>query len=521
VTDLDPSDHTVENLEGELEDVDDPDVLESIREAEIGGKDRKTAKKAIQDRLDSLEDEGVIPDEEEADEKGGDDTSTYEEEGNADAEPEEADADEEDEAEEDEAEEDEGEEEEDDGLDHPTADKRHVRALQGGTYRDMWVYCENHDGELLDVSREMLGKARDLVDQYNDDYEEDERVVAVLVGSDVADLADEAIAYGADVAIYHEDDRLERFRHKPYTEIVADMARADGEWRDYDKPRYVQFPATNNGRDISAQVQAELDSGLASDCNELFIEDELISNPVKTGTPGEKVDFERILHMKRPDFSGFEWSTILCIDNPGRDFHPQGCSVIPGSFPIPEHDDEREGHIVEHDIELGDDWFRVDVTGWEELDSGVDLSGHDVVVALGRGIGDDPTRGIELGLELCETFEDAALGLSRGVVTASYQLEGHVDEYVAEERQIGETGQVVEPPLYIAAGISGAIQHKVGMNESDTIVAINTDPEAQIKDFSDYFIVGDLFEEIPRLIEALKAGELPDAVAAADGGKDD
>ena len=512
MADFDPSDHTVKDLKGELEGIDDPDTLESIREAEIGGKDRKTAKKAVQDRLDALKEEGVIPDEDEAEAESEEDaTSSYEEEANADAEPEDIEADEEEEDE---------EEEEDDGLDHPTADKRHIRALNGGTYRDMWVYCENHDGELLDVSKEMLGKARDLMDKHNDDYDAEERVVAVLVGNDVANLAEEAIAYGADVSIYHEDDRLERFRHKPYTEIVADMARTDGEWRDYDKPRYFQFPATNNGRDISALVQAELDSGLASDCNELFIENELISNPVKTGTPGEKVDFERILHMKRPDFSGFEWSTILCIDNPDRDFHPQGCSVIPGSFPIPEFDDEREGEVVGHGLELDDEWFRVDVTGWEALDSGVDLTGRDVIVALGRGIGDDPTKGIELGLELCDQFEDADLGLSRGVVTASYQVAGHVEDYVAEERQIGETGQIVEPKLYIAAGISGAIQHKVGMDESDTIITINTDPDATIKDFSDYFIVGDLFEEIPRLIEALESGELPGVQAAADGGGD-
>jgi electron transfer flavoprotein alpha subunit len=136
-----------------------------------------------------------------------------------------------------------------------------------------------------------------------------------------------------------------------------------------------------------------------------------------------------------------------------------------------------------------------------------------VVVALGRGIGDDPTKGIELGLDLVDAFDDAALGLSRGVVTASYDLDGHVEQYVTEERQIGETGQVVEPQLYIAAGISGAVQHKVGMDESDTIVAINTDPEADIRDFSDYFIEGDLFNVVPRLIDALEADELDKAVA--------
>jgi electron transfer flavoprotein alpha subunit len=288
------------------------------------------------------------------------------------------------------------------------------------------------------------------------------------------------------------------------------------EWRDYDKPRYFLFPATNNGRDLSAQVQGELDSGLASDCSGLTIEKELVSNPVKTGEPGEKVEFERVLFMKRPDFSGFEYSTILCLDNPGREFHPQGCSVIPGSFDPIDPDYDREGEVIEHDLELPDDWFRVEVTDFDRLDTGVDLTGHDVVVALGRGIGDDPTKGIELGLELVDAFDDAALGLSRGVVTASYDLDGHVEQYVTEERQIGETGQVVEPQLYIAAGISGAVQHKVGMDESDTIVTVNTDTDARIRDFSDYFIEGDLFEVLPRLTESVEAGELTLQAEASD-----
>jgi hypothetical protein len=170
----------------------------------------------------------------------------------------------------------------------------------------MWVYCETQAGELIDVSREMLGKARELMDDYNDEYEAaasggsdeespdgDEQVVAVLIGDDVAGHAEECIAHGADVVVYHEDARLERFRHEPYTRVFSDMARWGGdpgagnpdpaEWRDYDEPRYVLFPATHNGRDLSAQVQAELDSGLASDCSGLYIENAVISNPAKTG----------------------------------------------------------------------------------------------------------------------------------------------------------------------------------------------------------------------------------------------
>ncbi|PSP55874.1 electron transfer flavoprotein subunit alpha [Halobacteriales archaeon QS_1_67_19] len=535
--DFDPGEYTVEQLEEKLAAAEDPAKLDAALAAEREGKDRKTAKEAIQHRIDELQeateggDAAAEDDHEEeyADEQSSSSPATQSEDaaedgadapetaGETDAhEPETAD----------------GAGEPDYEVDNQTRDKKHVRALKGGTYRDMWVYCETQGGELLDVSKEMLGKASELMDEYNDDYDESERVVGVLVGDEMADLADEVIAYGADVAIYCEDDRLERFRHKPYTEIVADMARGGAEppnwatgdagteptaeWRDYDKPRYFLFPATNNGRDLSAQVQGELDSGLASDCSGLFVEEELVSNPVKTGEPGEKVEFERVLHMKRPDFSGFEYSTILCLDNPGREFHPQGCSVIPGSFDPIDPDYEREGEVIEHDLELDDDWFRVEVTEFDRLDEGVDLTGHDVVVALGRGIGDDPTRGIELGLDLVDAFEDAALGLSRGVVTASYEVEGHVADYVTEERQIGETGQEVEPDLYIAAGISGAVQHKVGMDESDTIVSINTDTEARIRDFSDYFIEGDLFEVLPRLVESVEAGELTMRAEASD-----
>ncbi|WP_254768797.1 electron transfer flavoprotein subunit alpha/FixB family protein [Salinilacihabitans rarus] len=512
---VDPEEHTVDELTEELETIDDADELNSILEAERAGKDRKTAREAINRRLDALdqaaESEGV----EEGTETEGEYEETKEDVG------EEAEGEEVEDAD---AEAEEAPEEEDDGLSHPTRDKRHVRALEGGHYEDMWVFCETQAGELLDVSKEMLGKARELMDGYAEDYGDEEDVVAFLMGDDCEDLAEECLAYGADVAVYHDDPRLERFLHKPYTEISAHMARGQGaiestDWRDYDEPRYVLFPATNNGRDLSAKVQAELDSGLASDCSDLFIENEEVSNPVKTGEPGVKKTFEKVLHMKRPDFSGFEYSTILCLDNPDRDFHPQGASVIPGTFDVPEPDPDREGLVVEHDMELEDDWFRVEITEHDRLEAGVDLTGHEVVVCLGRGIGRDPTEGIELGLDLVDAFDDAALGITRGIVTSSYQFEGHVEGYTREERQIGETGQVVAPDLYVAAGVSGAVQHKVGMDESDTIVAINTDPDARIRDFSDYFVEGDLFEVLPRLTRAIESDEL-DIEAVATGGDD-
>jgi electron transfer flavoprotein alpha subunit len=491
-SEVDLSELTVADVANMVRDIDDVEVLKDLLEREKEGDDRKTAKSQIEDRIESVQ---------------GTAESEGEDEAEIDMRP---------------------PEEKYPELDHPTADKQWVHALEDGEYRDMWVYCETQRNQLIDVSKEMLGKARELMDGYNEEYDEEESVVAVLIGDDVADLAEECIAYGADRVVYIEDERLARFRHKPYTEIFCDMCRSAGhpygredrhedDWRDYDEPRYTIFPATNNGRDLSALVQGELDSGLASDCSDLTIESAMISNPAKTGKPGDKVKFERVLHMKRPDFSGFEYSTILCLDKPNREFHPQGGSVIPGSFDVPDPDAEREGEVVEHEMPLPDDWFQVEVTDYDQLEGGVDLTGNEVVVALGRGIGDDPSKGIELGLDLVDQFEEADLGLSRGVITASYQFEGHVEQYVAEERQIGESGQVVEPNVYIAAGISGAVQHKVGMDESDTIIAINTDTDADIVDFSDYFIEGDLFEILPELTESLEKGEL-DLKAVADGG---
>jgi electron transfer flavoprotein alpha subunit len=501
---LDPADMSLADLGNAVRKIEDRDRLQELLDAEEAGKDRDGAKRLVSQRIESLTET-----EEDADD-GGDGADEEQ------LSPEEKHPD----------------------LDHPTADKRHVRALDGGEYRDMWVYCETQAGDLLSVSKEMLGKARELMDDYNDRYvgEDDpaERVVAVLVGDGVSELADECIELGADVVVHYEDERLDRFVHKPYTEVFCEMARwhadppdATGvegtdpeptDWRDYDEPRYVLFPATNNGRDLSAMVQAELDSGLASDCSGLYIENVEISNPAKTGEPGTTKTFRRVLHMKRPDFSGFEYSTILCLDAPDREFHPQGGSVIPGSFDVPDPDPEREGEVVAFETDVPDDWLQVTVTEHDRLDEGVDLTGHEVVVAVGRGIGDDPTRGMELAVDLADAFADAEVGVSRGIVTGSYQFDAHVEQYTHEDRQIGETGQIVEPDVYVAAGISGAVQHKVGMDESDTIIAVNTDPDARIRDVSDYFVEGDLFEVLPRLTEAVETGEL-DLAALADGGR--
>jgi electron transfer flavoprotein alpha subunit len=371
--------------------------------------------------------------------------------------------------------------------------------MSKGTYRDMWVYAERKGDELSQVAKEMVSEARRLMDKYNADYKANEKVVAAVIGYKIDKAAKQAVEHGADIVVQLDHAELEHFRLEPYTKALADACRARGPNQDYDKPRYFLFPATHNGRDLSATFCAEVETGCASDCNKLYIENPPIKHRFKTG--GNEMILERILHMKRPDFSGFEWSTILCIDNPDKDFHPQTCSVIPGSFK-PAPDAKRKGDIKKPAVKLGSDALRVKTTSRKPLQK-LDLSRSETIVALGRGIGENPTTGFKTGLELARQM-NAELGLSRGVVTASYSVDASVKQYLDEVRQIGETGQIVKPKVYVALGISGAIQHKKGMAESQFIVSVNTDPETAIREFSDIYIVGDLFEVTPKLAAAIE-----------------
>lgn len=369
--------------------------------------------------------------------------------------------------------------------------------MSKGTYRDMWVYAERKGDELAPVAKEMVSEARRLMDKYNVDYKASEKVVAAVMGHNVDKAAKQALEYGADIVVQIDHAELAHFRLEPYTRALVDACLKSAGW-DYDKPRYFLFPATHNGRDLSATFCAEVETGCASDCNKLYIENPPIKHRFKTG--GNEMVLERILHMKRPDFSGFEWSTILCIDNPEKDFHPQTCSVIAGSFkatPVPP-----KGTIKKATVKLAANDLRIRTTKRSPVQK-LDLTKYEAIVALGRGIGDNPTKGFEVGLDLAKSM-GAELGLSRGVITASYNVDPSAKQYLDEVRQIGETGQSVKPKVYVALGISGAIQHKKGMDQSNFIVTVNTDPETPIREFSDVYIIGDLFEVTPKLKAAIE-----------------
>jgi electron transfer flavoprotein alpha subunit len=223
-------------------------------------------------------------------------------------------------------------------------------------YQHLYVVIEHEDGKPVPVSLEMLGEARRLMDGYNKRYSADEGVVAVVLGNNVRKLCEELIFYGADAVIYADSPELIHTRNLIDTKVISqiatnkELASKFSGALGFVKPRYMFFSADNVGRQLSSTVLAELDSGLASDINKLVIEDLEIKHEHKT--KGQPILYERTLEMYRPDFSGFLWTTILCLDNRNpaieREYHPQACSIIPGVFPPIERDASRRGTIVEY-----------------------------------------------------------------------------------------------------------------------------------------------------------------------------
>ena len=224
-------------------------------------------------------------------------------------------------------------------------------------YLHTYVIVEHEDGKPLPVSLEMLGEARRLVDNFNDKYSSKEKVVALVLGNGVRNLCDELPFYGADAVIYAESPELKNSINLIDTKVIADIAKDKGPIReispddsnDFIRPRYMFFAADNIGRQLSSTVMAELESGLASDINKLIIEDLEIKHEHKT--KGKPIVYEKTLEMYRPDFSGFLWTTILCLDNKNpaiqRDYHPQACSIIPGVFsPLSRDTAERESSSI-------------------------------------------------------------------------------------------------------------------------------------------------------------------------------
>ena len=380
-------------------------------------------------------------------------------------------------------------------------------------YRHIYVIIEHFEGQVVPVSLEMLGEARRLMDVFNLKYNSSEKVVAVLLGSNVRKLCDELVTYGADSVIYANHEELRYPRNDIDTRVIVQIAKdaeilkeISPEYENtFVKPRYMFFAADNIGRHLSSTVLAELESGLASDINKLVISDLDIRHEHKT--KGQSVKYEKILEMYRPDFSGFLWTTILCLDNKNpenlREYHPQGCSIIPGAFKPIERDNLRKGTIVEYSPKIDQD-LKIKILSRRVIERTIDYETCKIVVSFGRGIKDNPEQNIKLVEEFSELL-DAEIGITLPLSKKPYQLSQNLDsKYMIPDRVIGTSGSTVTPTLYVAVGLSGAIQHVAGMKDSEMVISINTDENSPIVDESDIFIKGRMEQIIPILIDQIK-----------------
>lgn len=327
------------------------------------------------------------------------------------------------------------------------------------TNSGVFTFAEQVDGVLTNVSYELLGKARELAADLDD------KVTAVLLGENISDLAAELVAAGADRVLFVDSPKLKFYRTEPYTQAMAYVVE------EY-KPEIFLIGATGIGRDLGPRVAARVHTGLTADCTSLEIDSE-----------------SKELRMTRPAFGGNLMATILCSDH-----RPQMATVRPGVMVREVADPERQGEIVELDVSLDENSCYVEIEKIaKKIAQHVDITEADVLVAGGRGVGS--AENFEILQELADAL-GGEVAASRAVVDAGWQI---------KERQVGQTGKTVRPSLYIAIGISGAIQHVAGMEEADYIVAINKNPDAAIFNFADVGVVGDLFEIVPKLTQALKA----------------
>ena len=381
-------------------------------------------------------------------------------------------------------------------------------------YRHLYVVIEHEDGEFLPVSLEMVGEARRLMDNFNKKYSSNEKVVAIILGHNIKDLAKQLIEYGADATIYADNPELKDVRNTIYTKVICQIAqdvKSLGEIEpeyasDVKRPRYMFFAADSIGRHLSSTTLVELESGLASDINKLVIEDIEMSHQQKTG--GVKETYAKTLEMYRPDFSGFLWTTILCLDNRNpafqRDYHPQSCSIIPGVFESLKQDSSREGKIIEFTPTIDAQDLKVKVLSREIIKSEVDFETPRTIVSFGRGIKDDPESNIKLIENLAKEL-NAEIGVTLPMSKKPYQISQALDsKYMIPDRVIGTSGHKTSAMLYIAAGIGGAMQHVMGMKDSGFVVGINPDEDAPIKNECDVFIKGRMEDVIPLLIEEIK-----------------
>ena len=331
---------------------------------------------------------------------------------------------------------------------------------------EVWVYAEQEDGSLSDVPLELCGKARELADQLG------VKVGVVLAGWNVRELAYRLMYHGADNVYLVEDRKLEHYQTQPYARVICTLIEKH-------KPQIVLFGATPLGRDLAPRCASQMRCGLTADCTDLDIAD--VDDPVA------KTTHKNLLLQIRPAFGG---NIIATIINPER--WPQMATVREGVMPLREPNTQRKGEIVVEKVKFEEQDFAVRLIERHREARKVNLKGARTIVAGGGGVGS------KANFKVIHDLAGAiggAVGASRAAVDGGF---------ISKDHQVGQTGTTVRPALYIACGISGAIQHRAGMEESAKIVAVNWDKEAPIFGVAHYGIVGDLNQVIPLMIKAIK-----------------
>ena len=339
-------------------------------------------------------------------------------------------------------------------------------------FSGVWVFCEQRQGELQPTVLELISEARKLADDMGTEV-----CGLLLGGKGVGEkMAKELGAYGADKVLVCESDLLETYTTDAYAKVLCDTVMAK-------KPEILLIAATNIGRDLGPRCAARLHTGLTADCTHLDVDVEKYAAFLQEASTLPQVCSSDLM------------ATIICPR-----FRPQMATVRPGVLKKGEYNEAKANAVVVEPVafELSEADIKTKVLEVvKEAKELVDLTGAEVVVSVGRGISKDVETGIKLAEELAGLF-GGVVGGSRAAIDSGW---------LSADHQVGQTGKTVHPKLYVALGISGAIQHKAGMQDSECIVAVNKSDSAPIFDVADYGICGDLFKVVPMMIDAIKAAK--------------
>ena len=364
-------------------------------------------------------------------------------------------------------------------------------------FKNVWVFCEQRQGKMMPTTFELISEGRKLADELGVE------LCGILLGDNVDGIAKELGGYGADKVYVYNSPLLKDYTTDAYTKVITDAVEEI-------KPEILLFGASNIGRDLAPRCAARLHTGLCADCTHLDIDMPIYKNFLreastlaeerieKLGTVkinGQDHDVSRDIKMTRPAFGGHLMASIFCPR-----FRPAMATVRPGVMKKREFcaDCAEKVEILHPAFELSASDIKTEVVETVKAAKKlVDLIGADFIVSVGRGISKDVEGGIKLAEELAEVL-GGVVGSSRACVDAGW---------ITADHQVGQTGKTVHPKVYVALGISGAIQHKAGMQDSECIIAVNKNENAPIFEVADYGIVGDLFKVVPELIESIKAAK--------------